>query len=155
MKPKVYIETTIISYLAAWPSRDLVMAAHQQITREWWESRRTGFELFVSQLVIEEAGRGDVDAAARRLEAVRGIPLLAEGSEIAPFAKLLVSQGILPSVAMADAVHIATASMNGMDYLLTWNCRHIANARTRDRIEEACRNEGIGAPIICTPEELP
>lgn len=154
MKPRVYLETTIPSYLTAWPSRDLVRAAHQQMTREWWVSRGE-FELFSSRLVIQECGAGDPQAAADRLKVLAGLPLLEQTSDAAGLAETLVREVPLPERAAADALHIAIATVNGMDYLLTWNCNHIANATLRPRIESACRAAGYEPPVICTPEELP
>jgi hypothetical protein len=152
--PSVYLETTIPSYLTAWPSPEVVMAARQQITREWWDKRRHDFELFISQLVIDEASGGDAAAAARRLEVLEGIALLEFGDDANAISKLLVRELSLPSRAESDAVHIALAVVNGLDYLLTWNCTHIANAALRPRIEMACRAFGYRMPVICTPEEL-
>src|SRR5262249_39915948 len=106
MRPTVYIETTIPSYLTAWASRDLVRAAHQQITREWW-ARRDAFDLYCSRLVVEECRAGDAQAAADRLAALAGIPLLEEGDEVAELAETLLSDVPLPSKAAADALHIA------------------------------------------------
>jgi hypothetical protein len=154
MKPKVYLETTISSYLTARPSRDLVTAAHQQITREWWDTRRHAFDLFVSQMVIDEASAGDPDAAARRLEVLAPLSLLDPRAEGADLAQALIEQVPLPIGAAADALHIAIAVVNGMDYLLTWNCTHIANAVLRSQIETVCRSKGFEIPIICTPDEL-
>jgi hypothetical protein len=152
--PSVYLETTIPSYLTAWRNPDLVMAARQQITREWWDTRRNGFDLFISQLVIDEVSGGDASAAARRLEVLEGIMLLEFGDDASALSKSLIRELSLPARAESDAVHIALAVVNGMDYLLTWNCTHIANAMLRPRIEEACRSFGYRMPVICTPEEL-
>jgi hypothetical protein len=154
MKPRVYVETTIPSYLTAWPSRDLIRAAHQQITREWWDARRGDFDLFVSQLVVEECEAGDPDAAAERLKAIRDCPLLEQTQDAIALAQALLHEVPLPEKAGADAMHIALAVVNGMDYLLTWNCTHIANAALRGRIEAICAERGYAAPVICTPEEL-
>lgn len=153
MRAKVYVETTIISYLAALPSRDIVLAAHQQLTREWWD-RRDRFELFVSQAVVDEAVRGDAAAAARRMALLAGIPLLALGGEVDEFANRLLRGNVVPGKATVDAIHIAVAAVNRVDYLVTWNCTHIANAAIRGKIEQTCRGAGLEAPIICTPEEL-
>jgi hypothetical protein len=150
----IYLETTIPSYLAAWRSPELVMAARQQLTREWWDNRRHDFELFLSQLVIDEASAGDPDAAARRLEFLEGIPLLEPQQDTDVLARELIRELSLPERSAADAVHIALSVVNGMDYLLTWNCTHIANAVFRPVIESVCRSLGYEAPIICTPEEL-
>jgi predicted nucleic acid-binding protein len=154
MKPRVYLETTIPSYLTAWPSRDLVRAAHQQITREWWEQRRSQFELYISQAVLRECQAGDPTAAAERLEALQELPLLEQTEEATQLAQALVAQVPLRDRAAVDAVHIALAAVHGMDYLLTWNCTHIANAALRDPIESICRARGYEPPAICTPEEL-
>ncbi len=150
----MYLETTIPSYLTAWTSRDLVMAAHQQVTREWWNNRRRDFELFVSQLVIQEAGTGNSDAAARRLELVRQFPTLKVVEAADDLAEELVRQVPLPERAALDALHIAIAAVSGMDYLLTWNCRHLANAAYQSRIGTICRTLGYEPPVICTPEAL-
>jgi hypothetical protein len=147
MKPKVYIETTI-------PSRDLIRAAHQQLTREWWEDRRSGFELFVSEAVIQEAGAGDPTAAAERFEFLKDLPLLDASAEAERIAEELLRRLPLPVKAAVDALHISIAAVNGMDYLLTWNCKHIANATLRKRISSLCESNGYTPPLICTPEEL-
>ena len=154
MKPSVYLETTIPSYLTAWRSPELAMAARQQVTRAWWDTRRKRFELFVSQLVIDEASVGAPDAAARRMEAIDGIPLLeaTEGTE--ELVEALIQALALPAKAAADAAHIALTVANGIDFLLTWNCTHIANAVLRPTIESTCRGCGYEMPVICTPEEL-
>ncbi len=154
MKMRIYVETTVPSYLAAWPSRDLIRAAHQQITREWW-AKRGAFELYTSRLVVKECQAGDSQAAADRLAVLAGIPLLEQAPDVADLAEALVQRVPLPAKAAADALHIAVAAVNGMDYLLTWNCTHIANVTLRSRIEAVCRAAGYEPPLICTPEELP
>jgi len=151
---RVYLETTVISYLAARPSRDLRVAAHQQATSEWWTRKRQEFDLFVSQIVVEEVAAGDPDAAALRLRYVEGINLLNLTEAGLALAEKLLADGSVPMEAEEDALHIAVAAVHGMDYLLTWNCRHIANATMRSRIEATCSDAGYGAPVICTPEEL-
>lgn len=153
MKSKVYLETTIVSYLTAEPTRDVVQAAHQQLTREWWESSGR-FDLFVSQTVITEAAGGNADAASRRLAALEGITVLAVTGEAVDLAAQLVRAHAMPEKAAVDALHVAVAVVNGVDYVLTWNCTHIANATIRDKIERTCRESGFEPPIICTPEEL-
>lgn len=153
MKPKVYLETTIVSYLTAEPTRDVVQAAHQRLTREWWD-RRERFDLFVSQTVITEAAGGNAEAASRRLAALDGIATLAVTAEAADLATQFVRAQAMPEKAAVDALHVAIAVVNGMDYVLTWNCTHIANAAIRDKIERTCREAGFEPPIICTPEEL-
>lgn len=154
MKPKLYRETTIPGSLAAWPSRDLIRAARQQITREWWDTRRSDFDLYVSQFVIQEASAGDPAAAADRLKLLENIAILELSDDVNLLAKELLRQVPLPAKAGVDALHIAMAAVNAMDYLLTWNCAHIANATLRGGIESVCRNYGYAAPRICTPEEL-
>jgi hypothetical protein len=153
MKPTVYIETSVVSYLTSRPSRDLVLAAHQQLTREWWE-KRSRFDLFISELVLQEMRLGDPEAAARRLEVVQGIDVVAQSDEATELARNFIQQGPIPEKALADALHISLAVLSGIGYLLTWNCTHIANATIRGRIEKICRNAGYDPPIICTPEEL-
>ena len=153
MKPRVYVETTVISYLAALPSRDLVTAAHQQITREWW-ARRERYELYVSGPVLEEAAGGDPSAAQRRLREVAGLRELEVTPAARDLARALLEARIVPAASTVDALHVATAAAHGMDYLLTWNCAHIANATLRYRIEALCRLLGLAPPAICTPEEL-
>lgn len=154
MKPKIYVETSVISYVTARPSRDLVVAARQEITRDWWENHSSKFDLFVSELVFEEAGCGDEEAATRRLNLIENIPLLETTEDAAKLARHLIDQTPLPSKAAADAFHIANATVHKMNYLLTWNCRHIANAVFRAPIENICRINGYSCPIICTPDEL-
>jgi hypothetical protein len=154
MRAKVYIETTIPSYLAARPSRDLLIAAHQQITRDWWDMRHADFDLFVSELVIEESAAGDPAVARRRLELLSDIPILSMNSGILSLAEALVDQGPVPSTAAADALHIAFATLYACDYLVTWNCRHIANAQVERAARRLASRFGFELPTICTPEEL-
>jgi len=154
MKPRVYLETTIPSYLTAWPSRDLVRAAHQQVTREWWEKRRTDFEVYISQVVPRECQAGDPTAASDRLAVLQDLPLLEQTEEATQLAQALVEQVPLLERAAVDALHVAVAAVHGMDYLLTWNCTHIANATLRGPIESVCRGNGYEPPAICTPDEL-
>jgi predicted nucleic acid-binding protein len=153
MKSRVYLETTIPSYLTARPSRDIVRAAEQEVTRTWWNSRNI-FELYVSELVVDEVAAGDPHAASQRLEALAGIQLLGMTREAEMLGADLIRQAALPQRAAIDALHIALAAVHGMNYLLTWNCKHIANATMRGKIEEVCRATGVEPPIICTPMEL-
>jgi hypothetical protein len=154
MKPTVYIETTIPSYLVARPSRDIVLAGHQVTTQEWWDQRRHGFELFISPLVYDEARMGEPEMAAKRLNALKGIESLALTMEAQHLAEKLFLRLNLPDKAKADAYHIAIAAVYGIDFLLTWNCKHINNLQHLHRIEALCRAEGFTAPVIGTPEEL-
>ncbi len=154
MKSKVYIETSVVSYLTARMSRDLIVAGHQQITQEWWDTRKEDFDLYVSQLVVHEAGGGDPDAAQRRLSVLEDIQSLEMNQQVIELANIFVRERVLPATSAEDAIHIAVAMVHEMDYLLTWNCKHIANAEIRKAINEACRNAGHMVPTICTPEEL-
>jgi hypothetical protein len=154
MPERVYIETTVVSYLTARPSRDLIIAAHQQITHDWWESCRNNYELCVSELVLDEAGAGDDQAARERLRILRPMLVVETTSKAVELAERLLKAGALPSKAADDALHIAIASEKGIPYLLTWNCRHLANATMRPVIDAVCLAAGLKAPIICTPEEL-
>jgi hypothetical protein len=151
---KAYIETTVVSYLTARPSRDLITAAHQQLTQDWWDKRRTNFDLYVSQLVIRESSAGEAAMSQKRLLALEGIPLLRINDEALALARALVEKGPIPVKAAIDALHIAIATSHGMDYLLTWNCRHIANAEIQIGVARVCRAAGLEPPVICTPEEL-
>ncbi len=153
-KPTVYVETSIVSYLTAVGSRDVVLVAQQEITRSWWASRDE-FSLFASRFVRDEAAAGDAGAAQRRLDALRGIPLLGITEDAIGLASRLVSEGGLPAKARVDALHVAVATVHGVDYLLTWNCKHIANASLRGKIEAICKASGFLPPVICTPFELP
>lgn len=150
----VYVETTIISYLASRPATDVIIAGHQAVTRKWWDARRSHYELFCSQLVLDEAGAGDAEVAGRRLGLVDGLPLLEIVPECLELARSILTRGALPKKAQADALHIATAAVHGMDFLLTWNCKHIANAEIFRVVSKICDQHGIDAPIICTPDEL-
>jgi len=153
-KKTVYIETSIVSYLTARPSSDLLAAAWQKVTIDWWETQRDRFDLFASDIVIEEAGRGDDVAVARRLEALAGIPLLAITDEVILFSEALIQEGALPKEAIGDSLHIALSAVHGIDYLLTWNYRHIDNAETKPIIRGVCLANRYGYPEICTPQEL-
>lgn len=153
MKSRVYVETSVVSYLTARPSRDIVQAGHQEVTRNWW-ARRDRFDLFVSRTVIREAARGDTEAASRRSAALQGIPILAVTTDASDLAERLLRENAMPAKAAIDALHVAIAVINGIDYLLTWNCAHIANVAIRRKIEKTCRDAGLQPTAICTPEEL-
>ena len=154
MKPKLYLETTIPSLLTGWPSRDLQVAAHQQATAEWWRRRRSDFDIFISQLVLDEAAGGDPEAAKLRLEALADFPLLDATEEAAELALKLLAPNLLPPRAAKDADHIALAAVHKMHFLLTWNCTHINNAAIVPALARICRAAGYEPPLICTPEEL-
>lgn len=151
---RVYIETTIPSYLAAWPSRDLLQAARQQITHDWWNNERANYELCISEIVLDEAFSGDSDAAKRRLTFLVDLPLLDVTDAVNVVAKAIMDSGLLPQKATRDAIHIAVASVHGIDFLLTWNCRHIANAAIMKELQTILANFDCEIPTICTPEEL-
>ncbi|MBI5215188.1 MAG: type II toxin-antitoxin system VapC family toxin [Ignavibacteriae bacterium] len=153
-KQKLYLETTIPSYLTSTPSRDLVVAAHQQITREWWEKRREHFDIYISELVLEEAKAGDETAAAKRLDVLKLFPLLEVTNEVNELAKELLITRTIPQKAARDAAHIAYATIHHMNFLMTWNCVHIANAVIIQSVAKICRRYGYELPFICTPEEL-
>lgn len=154
MKPSVYLETTIISYLAAWPSRDLVRAGHQRLTRDWWEARRHEYDLCISEAVVQELQEGDPGAAARRLVLVEGVRSILVTPENLQLAKRMAEAAGLPERASIDALHVTLAAAHGVGYLVTWNCKHIAGARFRPRIESACRGLGLTPPVIVTPLEM-
>ncbi len=154
MKQKLYMETTIPSYLTSRGSRDLVIAGHQQVTKEWWEQRRHAFEIYISQLVIDEASAGDPDPAQQRMLIVRDFALLDIAPEAGQLAAAILASGALPRKAATDAAHIAIAAVHGIDFLLTWNCVHIANAVISRDIAKICRRYDWESRVICTPEEL-
>ena len=153
-KFSVYIETSIVSYLAAKPSRDLLIAACQQITSEWWENKRNEYDLFTSELVVAEASAGDPNVAAKRLKLLQEVSELKITDDVRQIADTLIGQGALPDKAQADALHIATATVHGIDYLLTWNCRHIDNPATKPLVRKVCSAKGYLCPEICTPIEI-
>src|SRR4051812_7595407 len=146
-KPMVYIETTIVSYLTAWPSRDVVLAGQQQTTRDWWTTRRGDFDLVCSDLVYREASAGDAQAAVERLRILDTLVRLQLDERSALLAAAIIAQVMLPPRGQPDALHVAIAATNGVHYLLTWNCRHLANAVLRPRIEAVCRSQGFEPPI--------
>ncbi len=154
MKPKLYIETTIPSYLVSSPSRDVIVAGHQQITHLWWDTRRDNFEIFISQFIIDEASEGDATQVQKRLNAIETFAQLEITNDVLRLAEAFLSSNIIPKKAATDAAHIAVASVHGMDYLMTWNCAHIANATIFNPVKNICLKEGFSFPIICTPEEL-
>lgn len=154
MAPTVYLETSVISYLVARPSRNARVASNQELTHEWWQNRRTRFELYASAVVLGEAQRGDPALAEARLEIVRGLRLAQVTRDAVDLAAALIAGSGVPKKANEDALHIAIAATNGLDYLLTWNCTHIANAVTIPRVNEICRRHGFEPPLIYTPQEL-
>ena len=154
MKPRLYIETTIPSYLVARPSPLIRIAADQQTTREWWESKRHEYDLFTSVVVLEEASTGDAEMAAARVTSLASISLLTEPPLATTLARHLLAKQIIPEVAADDAFHLAIAAAHHIDFLLTWNCKHIHNPHLERRIADACAAHGLQVPVICTPAEL-
>jgi predicted nucleic acid-binding protein len=154
MRPRVYLETSVISYLVGRLNRDIVVLANQELTREWWRNRRGQYDLFVSELVVSEASLGDAELARQRRGMLEGLPLLAVTNEAERLAPLLLRAAALSANATTDALHMAVAAVHGMDYLLSWNCKHIANATIRRAIERQCRLSDLEPPVICTPQEL-
>jgi len=153
MKRKIYVETSVISYLTARPSRTILGAAHQQITLAWWETR-SQYQLLVSEAVLRECGAGDPDAAPKRLAVLSDVRLLLVTEQALNITESLVKRGIIPAKAAEDALHIAVATVYGVDYLLTWNCRHIANPEIQRSIAVYLEQIGLFLQFICTPEEL-
>jgi len=154
MKKRVYIETTVVSYFTARSTRDLIIAAHQEATRELWPKLATDFDTYISALVYEEAGRGDTEQARKRLEAIRPFDMLDVDSEAQTLADKLVAEKAIPAQNPEDAAHIAVAAVNGIQVLVTWNFAHINNPFTRMMIRQVVENEGYQCPEICSPDEL-
>lgn len=149
----VYLETSVVSMLAARPSADPAIAELLEATRRWWEERRQAFDLYVSPLVVEEASLGDAGAVARRLALLQGFVELERSAQVEVLAAALMAEGAVPPQAPADAAHVAFCGVHGIDVLLTWNCRHIANPVRRPAIEAVCRHNGYEPPRILTPTE--
>jgi hypothetical protein len=154
MTESVYIESSVISYLVARTSRDVVVTARQAITEIWWFERRDQFELYISALVVQEIGRGDTEAAERRLNVVENIPLLATSLDAQNLAEELLAQSAVPANSEEDALHIGIAAAAGIDFLLTWNFKHINNAHTKAAITAVVEAHGFVCPVLCSPEEL-
>jgi hypothetical protein len=150
----VYIETSIVSYLRQQPSSQIVTAARQLLTHRWWNEERSQYGLVISQYVIDEASAGNPALAAERMQLLDEIPLLPHAPEIVQLANEIMSLGILPDKAEVDGLHIAAVAYHEIQYLLTWNCKHIANAKILPRIHDLLIRQAIPIPIICTPEEL-
>jgi len=154
MKETVYIETSVLSYFTSEFSRDLVIAGRQEITREKWPKILEFFEVYISALVLQEAEQGDPEAAQKRLNVITNLPVLAITDEVEKLASILISEGPIPDKNPEDALHIAIATVNGIDYLLTWNFTHINNAQMKSKIISIVEKHGYQCPIICSPEEL-
>ena len=154
MKSKVYLETSVLSYYTARSSRDLIIAARQETTREIWPKLEEEFDRYISALVIQEVSQGDRKAAEERLAAVRGMPILQIESSAEELAEVLVSRGPIPARRAEDALHIALCATNGIDFLLTWNFAHINNARLKTQVARMVEAEGYECPVLCSPDEL-
>ncbi len=150
----VYVESSVISYVTARPSRDLVVSARQTITNEWWDLKRKNYDVYISELVIKEIESGDATAASKRLEVVKDISYLEIITVAKELADLLISKGAVPENSTEDALHIGIAASHGADYLLTWNFKHINNASKRAHIASVIESQGFVSPILCSPEEL-
>ena len=150
----VYLETTVVGNIAGRIHPNPRIAARQNITREWWLIAASNYRLLASAMVISECSDGDASAATERLQVLNGIELLASSEDVDSLAQALIDNHAVPASESRDAFHIAIAAVNGVDYLLTWNFKHIANASLRHRIELVCRDAGFEPPIICTPDEL-
>ena len=151
---KIYIETSIVSHATAWPSRDIQTSALQQQARDWWSIERPKFDLVTSQLTLDEASRGDPTASVDRLKMLIGIPLLDIDADVQELAGLLLSGHMMPQKAAADALHVAAAALGGVRFLLTFNCKHIANAHELPRVYKLLNDEGLGGMLIYTPAEF-
>ena len=154
MKPSVYIESTIVSYLTARPSRDLIVVAHQQITVEWWDDVLPQVDGFISPFVNQEISRGDPVIAQKRVDAMRDLPVLEINDEIQELAEKYFFAFEIPGRARTDAAHLAVAVWHEIDYLLSWNCRHIVSGRIKKLLEDINVVLGLKTPVLCTPEEL-
>jgi predicted nucleic acid-binding protein len=153
-RPTVYIETSVFSYLAARPSRDVIAHAHQMLTVEWWDRSLPRVEAFASAIVLEEASRGDPEAAVRRIRLIEQMDFLPTPPEVEALARTYIDANLIPESQLYDALHLAIASVHAIDYLLTWNCKHIAAATVRRGLAAINIREGFGIPVLCTPEEL-
>ena len=154
MRETVYIETSIIGYLTARSTKNLILAANIEITRDWWQNCRNDFDLYISQIVVDEVARGDVEIAAKRLEVISDFPLLKVTEVVDELASEFIAKSNLPPKASDDAIHIAVATVHALDYLLTWNSKHMANAQIQRKLFDICSHLGYKLPIICTPYEL-
>jgi predicted nucleic acid-binding protein len=151
---KVYLETSVPSYLTAKPSRDLIVAAHQQITRDWWQMARIRFELYISQAVLAEIRAGDADAVSLRLQLLEGLPVLEINNDVRRLTRHYDRALGLSGKARADIPHFAFAVSYRMDYLVTWNCAHIANGEIIRRLMRVNSELNCPTPLVVTPEEI-
>lgn len=153
MMTRIYIETSVISFLTARQSKDVVLAGHQASTHIFW-SRKKDFELFISDMVIQECEKGDADCAQSRIQAITGLPVLSVDKEVEHLASELINKGAIPKKSLEDAVHIAVASVSAIDFIVTWNFKHINNPFMKQQIRNVIVNQGYAMPEICSPDEL-
>jgi predicted nucleic acid-binding protein len=154
MKESIYLETTVVSYYTSKPSRDIIVLAHQEITRHWWDKALNRYDAFISEIVVEEARAGDPEAAKKRLGILTKFIHLDLNPMVEKMAQVYVAKLKIPPRALRDAIHLAVASVHGVDYLVTWNCSHIANGEVIKKLMQINLIHGIKTPVICTPEEL-
>jgi predicted nucleic acid-binding protein len=154
MKPTVYLETSVISYLFVKPSRHSLHAAHHQLTVDWWQQIQPQVDCFISSFVMEEISKGDIQTAQRRVKAVSHLPVLQHHDEIEQLAHTYFTALSLPKKAELDAFHLATAVWYKLDYLLSWNSKHIVGTRVKKIVQDLNRQYGRPTPIICTPEDF-
>ena len=153
-RKSVYIETSVVSYLTARRTKDLLVAAWQAVTVDWWETHRGRFDLYTSDVTVMESRRGNPEAAQRRLEALVEIPVLSVTAQVDELSEALLHAGAIPPAYVGDSLHVAVSAVHGVDYLLTWNFRHIDNAETKPMMREVCGLHGYSCPEICTPQQL-
>lgn len=154
VRPKLYVETTVISYLVARPSNDASLVYRQQITRQLWEECADDYEFVVSDIVISEILRGDAETAQRRFDVVANLTILDISPDVDKLTQDLIDAGAVPHQARSDAQHITFAAVNSIDYLVSWNYKHIVNEIKRQLINEVCHAAGFQSPTICTPIEI-
>ncbi|MBI2471872.1 MAG: type II toxin-antitoxin system VapC family toxin [Planctomycetes bacterium] len=154
MKESIYLETTVVSYYTSKPSRDIIVLAHQEITLEWWPKAIKRFDIFISEVVVEESRLGDHEAARRRLEELKNFPHLVLNNKVEEMAQVYIEQFEISKKYLRDAAHLAIASVHNIDYLVTWNCAHLANGEVIKKLMKINESFNIHTPIICTPEEL-
>jgi len=154
MKKTIYLETTVVSYYTSKPTRDIIALAHQEVTRQWWPKAVERYDVYISEIVVEEAGLGDPEAARRRLNELEGFPHLELNDKVEEMAKVYIEKLEIPEKSLRDAAHLAVACVHNMDFLVTWNCAHLANGEIIGKLINVNKIFGIHTPIICTPEEL-
>lgn len=154
MKESIYIETSVVSYYVSKPSRDLIVLAHQQITWEWWPKTVKRFDAYISEVVIEKAAAGNKESAEKRLKELKGFSHLELTKRVEKIAQIYMEKLSIPKKALRDAAHLAVASVHNIDYLVTWNCVHLANGEIIKRLLKLNEKLRMKTPVICTPEEL-